>query len=255
MTEAEIAVHALGRRPDFDSKEDAIVRVEAHPSRKRLGEFYKRTGRLHRLHLLLPPGSYLPRFQEQTTGVEKQPAAALPKWFGPSKWWLLAAALFLTAGGIAVVVLWTPAARPSAAGRGPKQPVAAAVSRSEVRIISGSLAKGYTDRLGHMWSAKYRKISDTEDSEFYLTSRQGNDFGYDVPLSSGLYELRLYFAECFYGEDNPEGGCVEPDLRCDRQRIAAALIVRPVVGCRRNQHCGRPAASAVQDQMDAQSGR
>jgi hypothetical protein len=40
----------------------------------------------------------------------------------------------------------------------------------------------------------------------FLTSRQGRDFSYNIPLPPGSYELRLYFAETIYGEDNPEGG-------------------------------------------------
>jgi hypothetical protein len=84
--------------------------------------------------------------------------------------------------------------------------------------MAGSSTKDYTDRLGHVWStdrffeggeawtAKYRKILRTNDVQLYLTSRQGTDFSYHFPLPPGMYELRLYFAETFYGEDNPEGG-------------------------------------------------
>ena len=44
VSEYDIAVEALGRRPDFNPKHDAIVRVEAHRVRKRLSEFYRREG-------------------------------------------------------------------------------------------------------------------------------------------------------------------------------------------------------------------
>jgi hypothetical protein len=63
ITEAEIATRALERHQDFDSKEDAIVRVEAHRVRKRLAEYYERAGADHTLRLVLPPGSYAPCFE------------------------------------------------------------------------------------------------------------------------------------------------------------------------------------------------
>jgi hypothetical protein len=89
---------------------------------------------------------------------------------------------------------------------------------SEVLIMAGSSAKSYTDQLGHIWSAdrfyrggepwtvSYRRIARTEDPQLFLTARQGEDFSYDIPLQNGLYELRLYFAETFFGEGNREGG-------------------------------------------------
>ena len=84
--------------------------------------------------------------------------------------------------------------------------------------MAGSSEKGYTDQLGHVWSAdqyfnggapwaiRARRIARTDDPQLFLSARQGQDFGYDIPLTPGYYELRLYFAETFYGEDNSEGG-------------------------------------------------
>ena len=41
---------------------------------------------------------------------------------------------------------------------------------------------------------------------FYRTSRQGQ-FGYDIPLKKGIYELHLHFAETVFGpESNGTGG-------------------------------------------------
>ena len=39
----------------------------------------------------------------------------------------------------------------------------------------------------------------------YRSSRQG-DFAYNIPLKQGTYELRLHFAETFYGPENAGGG-------------------------------------------------
>jgi hypothetical protein len=59
---------------------------------------------------------------------------------------------------------------------------------------------------GQSWPVRYRRILRTDDPQLFLTARQGGEFGYDIPLDPGLYELRLYFAETFYGNDNSEGG-------------------------------------------------
>ena len=62
IKEYNIAVHALGRRVDFDPQVDTIVRVTAHALRKRLEEYYKSGGAEHAVHICLPPGHYIPKF-------------------------------------------------------------------------------------------------------------------------------------------------------------------------------------------------
>jgi hypothetical protein len=86
-----------------------------------------------------------------------------------------------------------------------------------VRILVGSTVSKYVDRLGRVWSGdQYFKggsipkkvvlpILRTTDPEIYLARREG-DFEYNIPLRSGLYELRLHFAELEYGPDEIQGG-------------------------------------------------
>ncbi len=220
VTEAEIAIHALGRRPDFDAKEDAIVRVEVHRVRKRLAEYYDGPAASHSLRLVIPSGRYLPHF-EPFPGHSSIPSPATHPPLADRLWrsgrWVLASALLLASAVAAVMVFRSPAPQTQPSDRNPDQPVAS-IPRPELRIMAGSSAKEYTDRLGHVWSndrffeggearlASYRKILRTGDVQLFLTSRQGTDFSYRVPLPPGMYELRLYFAETFYGEDNSEGG-------------------------------------------------
>ena len=45
----------------------------------------------------------------------------------------------------------------------------------------------------------------TRDPQIYRSRREGT-FRYDIPLNPGLYELRLYFAETMYGDNNVAGG-------------------------------------------------
>ncbi len=226
VSEYSIAVEVLGRRPDFDPKQDAIVRVEAHRVRKRLAKYYEgqRAG-THVLHLVLPFGSYLPAFVPavpRTRPEDQGPGSArVTAGLGFVRRRLaVIGILALICLAVLAVALWKlpvkgheqlPAR--NALSTGGEIPAAA-----EVRIMAGSQVSSYTDRLGHVWSADryftggdtqepgFRRISRTQDPQLFLRARQGRDFSYDIPLPPGVYELRLYFAETFYGEDNQEDG-------------------------------------------------
>jgi hypothetical protein len=239
VSEYEIAVEALGRRTDFDPALDSIVRVEAHRVRKRLKEFYDQEGAKHSLRLILPLGSYLPQFvpagrvaveaheivallEQERPVPSPQPVPQRPVWNSLA---FRATLLALICAGIVVVGLgaWlrargkSPDLKRAAAAPMVATPAAAATS-PDVLIMAGSTAKSYTDQVGHVWTAdrffdggqswsvRYRRILRTQDPQLFLTARQGEDFGYEIPLQPGLYELRLYFSETFYGDDNSEGG-------------------------------------------------
>ena len=234
VSEVEIAVAALGRRADFDPQQDSIVRVEAHRVRKRLLDYYKNDGVAHPIRLVLPQGSYLPQFLPAhesgavseiapAVAVSNPPIPAVP--LSPGSGTRKSTITVLALLGVGVIVAAaiflfrghfrspSPALNMSSA-----PPLTAGPTSPEVLIMAGSTAKGYTDQLGHIWSAdryfdggeqwnvSYRRILRTSDPQLFLSARQGQDFSYDIPLRPGLYELRLYFAETFYGEDNSEGG-------------------------------------------------
>ncbi len=86
----------------------------------------------------------------------------------------------------------------------------------ELRILAGA-GRSYVDHAGKLWSAdqyfsggaaiksQVQHIWRTLDPSFYRTSRQG-DFRYDLPLKKGVYELRLHFAETYYGPENVGSG-------------------------------------------------
>ncbi len=225
VSEHEIAVEALGRRSDFDPKQDAIVRVEAHRVRKRLGEYYEKEGAGRECRLVIPPGGYLPVFTENGSG--QNAASALrstgsglhvaPRLTGKRVVLLAVVVLSIVAIGAILIVRGKDQKLHAPAAPGAAEAMAAAPV-TELRIMAGSQAPDYTDRLGRVWSAdrffdggdtwsgRYRRIFRTTDTPLYLQTRQGTDFGYNIPLEPGLYELRLYFAEIFYGEDNQDGG-------------------------------------------------
>src|ERR1041384_6564818 len=64
LKESVIAVEVFGRKPDFDSKRDPIVRAEAARLRARLSEYYMNGGRIDPLIIEMPKGGYAPVFRE-----------------------------------------------------------------------------------------------------------------------------------------------------------------------------------------------
>src|SRR5580693_9342620 len=62
ITEFAIGVDVLGREPNFDPQQDALVRVDTHHLRKRLKEYYAAEGSEHQIHIILPAGRYAPQF-------------------------------------------------------------------------------------------------------------------------------------------------------------------------------------------------
>jgi hypothetical protein len=243
VSEKELAIEGLGRRPDFDPQQDSIVRVEAHRVRKRLSQYYTVEGADHPIRLTIPQGSYMPQFvavpraeEEQVTapvGIAVSSSGRLSgssqesRVNGKETRGRLANMRILTVsllvGAIVAVVLGFYLRR-QREGQFIARPFPGAVSpvfatpSAATLIMAGSSAESYTDQLGHIWSAdryskggeswtvSYRRIARTDDPQLFLTARQGEDFSYEIPLERGLYELRLYFAETFYGDGNREGG-------------------------------------------------
>ncbi len=63
LKERAIGVELFGREPDYDTHEDAIVRVKANEIRKRLAQYYQSEGAQDHVRIELPTGSYQPDFQ------------------------------------------------------------------------------------------------------------------------------------------------------------------------------------------------
>jgi hypothetical protein len=60
LKERVIGVELFGRRPSYDTGDDAIVRVTASDVRKRLHQHYSRAGQASEVTIILPPGKYIP---------------------------------------------------------------------------------------------------------------------------------------------------------------------------------------------------
>jgi hypothetical protein len=87
----------------------------------------------------------------------------------------------------------------------------------EIRIMAGVERGPYTDRFGRVWQSDAyfqggaafesagHAIAAARDQRLFRSRREGA-FTYDIPLPPGVYELRLYFAETLYGDNNMAGG-------------------------------------------------
>lgn len=131
--------------------------------------------------------------------------------------------LVIAALVLAIVTLATRRSGSPPAASVPGQPAHAAafaapnLARQAVRIVAGYNKAQYVDRAGHVWlgdrdfeggtegSPTQVYIARTVDPTLFRTLRLG-DFGYNIPLRPGNYELRLYFSESTYGPDTIAGG-------------------------------------------------
>ena len=75
IKEHEIGCDALGRRADFNTNEDNIVRVQISHLRKKLDEYFATDGKDEPLLITVPKGAYMPRFEVR---VEPAPAPDAP---------------------------------------------------------------------------------------------------------------------------------------------------------------------------------
>ena len=196
IKEYTIAVELFKREPDFHSKEDPIVRVEANRLRARLKEYYRTEGKDHPVQVFIPSGQYAPVFHHRQTSraagtaeekVEKAGRVddAIPEQDG---------------SGVPLLDDETL--------NGDKPPL---------RIMAGSSLAKYVDRFNKVWvgdcyfkggevfTAAPTALLRAEKSHLCKLARQG-DSEYDIPLKPGIYELHLHFAEMQFGYEPEERG-------------------------------------------------
>ena len=106
LKESVIAIEVFGRRPDFDSRLDPVVRTEAVRLRARLDEYYIKEGKADALVIELPKGGYVPRFRE--VEEERQGTAPITEGtrasFSARSWLALALACLVI--GLAAAGWW-----------------------------------------------------------------------------------------------------------------------------------------------------
>ena len=232
IKEYSVAIDVFDRQDSFDQDTDSIVRVEANRLRKKLAEYYSGEGAGHALHISIPVGQYVPQFLRVRPATQMNPTQS-PRVDSPtpvrdvaiSRFWFIGAAVVVAVALMATA--WVLSRRSKTLRIDPVQPLESRSSQpvepsvglpvgEEIHILAGSNRK-YVDHAGKLWnpdsyfsggtavSSAVRHIWRTQDPIIYRNSRQG-DFSYGIPLKPGTYELRLHFAETFYGPEDPGGG-------------------------------------------------
>ena len=227
IKEYTIALDVFERRDSFDQDTDSIVRVEANRLRKRLREYYAHDGASDLIRITIPVGQYVPSFEKVAVSAgevlapvfaDTQQDALGREWYRRS--WMIAAAVALMVAAVAAGFLlrdkYGGKPRIVPAAQMASEPTVGLPVGEEIHILAGSTRK-YVDHAGKVWgpdafftggspvASSVQHIWRTQDPMIYRNSRQG-DFSYNFPLKPGIYELRLHFAETFYGPENSGGG-------------------------------------------------
>lgn len=99
LKESVIAIEVFGRKPDYDPKQDSIVRSEAARLRSRLIEYFAGQGSKDCVVIELPKGGYIPAIRSG-----RPDPVALPLFRHPQAVWIATAALL--SAGMATTVWW-----------------------------------------------------------------------------------------------------------------------------------------------------
>ncbi len=234
LKEYSIAVEALGRLSDFDPKQDAIVRVEAHRLRKRLEVYYQGPGASHPLHISVPNGQYRPRFtlreiMEEVSSppdmvaadMESFPPSTPPRAVALLNKWMWLTLLAVACGGVLGLILVTGPRTKAASGQAApevwKGPSTEPADSAEFRMLAGYHGPPFLDGQGHTWvpDAYYKggvsslippeRLANAQADAQFLKAQRSGQFEYDIPLRQTTYEVHLYLMETEYGRGNPKG--------------------------------------------------
>jgi serine/threonine-protein kinase len=107
LKESLVGVAVFGRRPDYDVRQDSVVRTEAARLRARLAEYYVNGGAPDPVVIELPKGGYKPVFREVESPAEAPVRTEPPR--RATRHWLVAALGFaaLTVLVTGWWLLWT----------------------------------------------------------------------------------------------------------------------------------------------------
>ena len=154
-----------------------------------------------------------PLIHPVSVGPAKQLLLAPPKRNPGGLWFILSIAAVVLSG----VIIWNAPAARTGRSAPPFLPGTVPTASPAIRILTGLERGSYTDRLGRAWGpdryfqggtaveAAGHPIAAARDARLFRTRREGA-FSYEIPLPPGVFEMRLYFAETLYGEDNVAGG-------------------------------------------------
>jgi hypothetical protein len=115
LNERALGVAIFGRKPNYDTEADPIVRVTASEIRKRLTQYYADPKHSDEIRFHLQKGSYLPEFlpagtPELCAVVESVPEAKPTSWFRAHYLYISLAAACLAIGALYLIVRPQPSA-------------------------------------------------------------------------------------------------------------------------------------------------
>jgi hypothetical protein len=231
LNEFNIATEVFGRSPkNFVAGQDAVARVEAHRLRKKLREIYVKGAGIQGLQISLPAGTYVPQFSRvpaappaDEAGAHDEsaengaftsatnPEVAIPVMAPPrNRRWptylslatgILCAAIF---GALVMKQSRNADSKPLAPQARSSAAVAASANLTEIHLMAGYSGSEVIDNSGVRWTPDrffsgggpwprtggfVRRTS----RPFLFGNWRNGEFGYDIPLQGGSYELRLYF--------------------------------------------------------------
>jgi hypothetical protein len=215
LTEFNIATEVFGRSASrFAATQDAVVRVEVHRLRKKLREIYDNDLRTEGLQISLPPGTYVPKFTAvpgPPPGSLNQPSSEAAGSRRFPKWAVLLSIVAAAGTAIAIFTIYnrseegvpsaTSASQPAQSAP-PSRAEAGAVSELHImagnrgsEVIDSSGVRWTPDRYfaaGGQWSRDSGFIRGTS-RPFLFSSWRTGEFGYNIPVVPGSYEMRLFF--------------------------------------------------------------
>jgi hypothetical protein len=216
IKEYTIAIGALNRPADFDPRSDTIVRVTAAALRKRLEQYYANEGAAHPVHIVLPPGHYVPSFVPAAVpggAAEVEPPPERRR--GLRGQLVLVAAFGLATAAFGAYRVLGPAEKapvPPASAGAAAVGGGAALGTPALKALVGEGRPPYVDAAGQTWSPDAfcrggrtfrhaaEEVQGTDEVALYLGGREGR-FECRVPVPPGTYELHLYFADTFGGKE------------------------------------------------------
>jgi hypothetical protein len=235
LTEFKLATEVFGRSAKtFDSAQDAVVRVETHRLRKKLREIYEKSGRSQGLQVSLPAGTYVPQFStvsmplpdveagEKLVVQEEITGSAPPRRGGQRALYSALTIAVLGAAIVGAVFLNGSRARSSAAA--PSQSAVAIPAANsangaspEIRLMAGYSGSEVIDNSGARWTpdrfyaggtpwARAPGFVRRTSRPFLFANWRNGEFGYDLPLPPGAYEMRLFFVSAFRPGDEKLAG-------------------------------------------------
>ena len=118
LHEQQIGCTVFGRRPEYNTSEDNIVRVEARKLRMRLEEYFTSEGQGEPVLIEIPKGSYVPIFTPRTLApiAMAAPAALAPTVLPPPRRgpWVLVQPVLIVLIALTPFWLWNRVRRTSA---------------------------------------------------------------------------------------------------------------------------------------------